>query len=337
MPVFFEGFEGNSWSNLATTGGWTASAAPSISTTGAHRSSISTVKGGVYALTRYFLTGTTTSPTFATTGRYMSFYLLSGAAPYYPSAYVTFNRSGTAQFTVGFGADGTASMRRGGSGGTLVATTTTQLPLCNSGWWIDIELLAQDAAGVCTLWVNGVQYLTYSGDTRNAGADGFDQFILGFTVSFDTAYVDDIIVHTLAEGRPGETFIGLQLPDGNDVIQSNGGAGTYTNVDENPMTSTDTNVFTTGQQDTYDVASLAWTPATIYGTKVSQWAARNGTVTQVQGVCKSGATTSLGTAVVIAASDTFRVVDTYYSTDPNTAAAWTEANLNAMKIGARFS
>jgi hypothetical protein len=209
------------------------------------------------------------------------------------------------------------------------------------GTWLEIELLAQDAAGACNVYVNGsaTAFVSFAGDTRNSTTtDGWDSVAFSYSNTNDNAY-DDVIVTTNAEGRPNEVFCLGLAPNGNDVIQSTssgGGAGTYTNVDDLPFSSTDYNIFTSGQQDTYDCAALPWTPTLILGAKVASFAAREGTIVSAQGVCKSGGVTSLGSATGLGSAGSYVAIDTYYNTDPATAAAWVAAGIDAAKIGIKF-
>ena len=145
---------------------------------------------------------------------------------------------------------------------------------------------------------------------------------------------------TNAEGRIQETYVTALSPSSDDVIASTsslGGAGTYANVDEIPLDATNYNEFASGSQDTYGITSLSFTPATIYGEKISLYASRDGAVTHVQAVVSSSNTLVTGSLQSVGASATYIVIEEIFNQDPATSAAWTPSGINSQKIGARFA
>ena len=52
---------------------------------------------------------------------------------------------------------------------------------------------------------------------------------------------------------------------------------------------------------------------------------------QIKSLCKSGATTTTGATQTLSSS--YAYFKEIYETDPNTAAAWTETNLNSAEFG----
>jgi hypothetical protein len=95
---------------------------------------------------------------------------------------------------------------------------------------------------------------------------------------------------------------------------------------------------TVGHEDLYGVAPLATTPSTIYAVKVSAYmkdsAAGSRTVTINT---KSNTTDSPGTNTGVTPITTYGWFSSYWLTDPNTAAAWTQSGLNAALMGFKIT
>jgi hypothetical protein len=276
-----------------------------------------------------------------TTGRWFGVYF-RGSSDTLTDLFFTFTLAASDQFTVQINTSRNIVLRRGGSAGTILATSAAALATLLTGVWMEVELLAASAGGSCAVYISGsgVAAVSFAGDTANLSSDGWDGFSFGQTPAAATTTYDDVIVTTNAEGRPNEVFIVSQSPNGNDAIQSTssgGGAGTFANVDEVPFATADYNIFTSGQQDIYTTTLLPYIPTAVLAVKVRPFAEREGTIVAVQSILVSGAVTTTATAYVPAAAGVFASNDTIYNTDPNTGAAWTFAGVNAVLIGARFS
>lgn len=226
-------------------------------------------------------------------------------------------------------------------GTTLIASASVNEPM---GIWYYIEMWATiaDAGGRCIVKVDGVTVIDFTGDTKNAGTStNIDTVIIGKNVSAGgtTGFIiDDLYICNGVGSAPFNTFQGpVQV-----VTESPVGAGSttqmtpssganYTAVDEQPFSTADYVQGTSGQRDLYAIDNV--TSGTILAAQVVGVAkATDASPVSVRGVVKSGATTNVGTAVALSASD-ITVRGDILTTDPNTGVAWTLANFNAIEAG----
>jgi hypothetical protein len=280
------------------------------------------------------------SPVFGATGRWFHFWV-EGQTTLTAWA-VEFRRAGSANFTVQFNPDGVILLRRGTAISTIVADGSFSFTVPH---WIEIELLSQDAAGICNVYVDGVLAASFTGDTQNSGTAGWDQVF--FSSNNINLSVDDIIVTTAAEGQLGERFLPGLAPEGNDLINSEatstGGAGSFSNVDEIPPDGdTSYNEFTVANRDRYTMENLGWTPADVHAVTLFGYAARDGTLTQFELLCATdtgggGVTEAFGPIEGLASAGVYAPVQATFNVDPDTAVAWTPAGLDDLRAGGRFS
>jgi len=138
----------------------------------------------------------------------------------------------------------------------------------------------------------------------------------------------------------GPRAIDVIRPNGDNSVQftASAGGGNFAQIDEVNGSTTDyVESGTSGQQDLYDYAALGFSPTNINAIMVNSYLVNPipGTINH-QAVCKSGATTSVGTSV-LTPSVTPRVVQQPYDLDPNGSIAWTQANLDAAQFGIKVS
>lgn len=330
--IFMCGFEAGSKTHYQARG-WTLQASSAITTTAGFVHKSLAGNGGTYSM---FSNGDT-SPTFDTTGRWCNFWFRTTTNSATACAF-SFMRAGTATFTVNFTPEGFINLRRGNSTATIVATSTAPLNMGVSHW-VSIEMLAADAGGVCTVKVNGVQMVTFSGDTKAATTADWDQVTFGY--GSGNLYYDDIIITDSTTGEIPERFLPPLVPDGNDAgsFTSSSGNPNWQNVDEIPPSTTDYNETTTAPaEETYTLTALPWTPpsGTITAVLVQCYAGRDGTITNAQAVTKPTTTSYFGTSTALPAAPTYGFAEDIRDTNPDTTAAWTASEVNALKAGIKF-
>lgn len=338
MPVFMEGFEGNSWANLQLLG-WSSTTTPSTTTSNAHKDFSG--RGGNYTLTFGTSGEVVTSPSFSTTARWLSFMrktnkIAGGNRPYT----VRFLRNGSVTAAINTNATNNIQLWKGNAdSGTLLATGTPTISTLATSHWISIKLVADSSSGDFEVYIDGVIFASYTGNTQDAALNGWDQiqWTDGF-FDFVTTHIDDVIVTTAAEGMPSEAFIIPLLPTSNVSIASDssgGGAGTYANIDEIPQSASEYNEFDSSESDEYGIENLTYTPATIYGEKISLYAARDGAVTTATTVVTVGVST-LSYPNAIGSSATYEIVEDILNSKPG-GGAWTAATINSQTISVGFS
>lgn len=92
---------------------------------------------------------------------------------------------------------------------------------------------------------------------------------------------------------------------------------------------------TIGQQDLYNMTALGFTPTGINGVMLNSYVENPNTGSiNFRGICKSVATQTDGASVI--APSNYRTYQQGFPVDPNTAAAWTAAGLNAAQFGVKI-
>lgn len=237
-------------------------------------------------------------------------------------------------------ATGLMEIRRGTTAGTLLAAGTTPIAL-NTWVYMEASATISDTIGEVHVRLNGLptDEISYVGDTKNAGtgttvdrvmiggnsARIADVYILDNTGPTNNNFLGDVAVRTLSPSAAG-TYTQLTNSAGNST-------NNFSYVNEHPYSSTQyVGSPTTGLRDTYTLPDLAAGVTTVYGVQVTgsmaksdatAGSARN--VIQTGGSLYYGATRGLSTSYV-----------SYYDlfeNNPNTAIAWTVADVNGLEAG----
>jgi hypothetical protein len=325
-----------------TEAGWNTSNTVLVTTAAKLHKSPSGV-GSAYALEMNNTAGGAPSPFVSTTSRFLHFYFIAGAPNIPTPNEVYFYKDGVATAMLQITATGLVTLRRGTSG-TLTSNTIIATSATNVNWgvghWAAIELLAADAGGVFTLWIDGVQIVTFAGDTQGHSTADWNQFGFKQTLlSADDWYISDIIVTDNTTGRLAEQFCQILLPTSVDSGNLTGfsvtGASRYQNIDEIPVSQTDYNyAVAINDEDLYGFGNLPATFTSIAGIVISAEAVRAGAITGIQISCKSVATTTYSSTENL--PSTYAAPNRILLLDPNTAAAWTQSGLDAALFGVKF-
>lgn len=227
--------------------------------------------------------------------------------------------------------------------GTSLGASASNVLILNSWHYVEVEITISDTVGVFKVYVDGTLVINLTAqDTRNGTPTTVDTIRLGKHngVSGSGIFqIDDLYVTDTAT-KLGERRIETLYPT-SDVAQGWGrssGSTNYTLVDEAQVNG-DTDYVqasVVGDVDTYGLGDLSSTPTTIdavqvigYGLKTD--AAARSIALQV----KSGATTSDGSNYTL--TSTYGRFTRLLTTDPNTAAAWTATNVNALQGGPKVT
>jgi hypothetical protein len=233
---------------------------------------------------------------------------------------------------------GTISALGSSAGGVIVA---------NTFHFIEVELVIHDTTGSFKVWVDGTLVINATGvDTRsNVGVNPADADTIwlgsdggnpgpGTTSTFDDFYYKD------TNAKVGLAKVEV-LPPTSDVLQTfarSTGATNFSLVDE-AQANGDTDYVqgsAVGDRDTYGFTDLSSTPASIYAVQATAFAEKTDAAARSIALqVISGATTSDGANFALASS--YGKFDRIMETDPNTAAAWTAANVNALTGGPKVT
>lgn len=220
------------------------------------------------------------------------------------------------------------------------ASAVGTINVCDNAWhWIELQI--QQGANPNKLYVDGT--LDINSSTNLWAATAVDRLQINGSGNPGGIYFDDLIAWD--DASPGLQY--SSIPIGSKriaVIRPNGdvsgvqfvpntGSTNYTQIDEVAADNSDyVSSQTSGDKDLYEYENLPFLPSSITAAVVNS-AVENSTAGNInfKNVCKSGATESDGPSTLTPASLTTN--QTPYETDPNTAAAWTKANLDAAQFG----
>jgi hypothetical protein len=222
-----------------------------------------------------------------------------------------------------------------GSTSTVLATATGAI---STGSWhyLDTQISVNASTGSMTLYLDGVQVISYSGNT---GSLAIDTLVLGpqasINVSTGLGAYDDLYV-TSTSTRVGERRVETLYPDaaGASSAWTPLSGANYANVNAtlNNNGATYVSTVAASASDLYQIGPLAGTPTTIDAvqTRISCAKSDAGSHT-LKSQIKSGSTTTLGATYAV--PGTFLYDCDIYTVDPNTSAAWTYTGVNACQIG----
>jgi hypothetical protein len=234
-----------------------------------------------------------------------------------------------------------------GTPATVIGTST---PSLSAGTWYYVEIKAtiSDAAGVFVVRLNGATVLNLTAvDTRNAGNASANTVRLGTgpgtTFSSGQGWdVDDVYVFD-ASGPVNNDFAGdcrvqQLLPNGAGATTAwTPSAGSnYACVDEVPPNA-DTDYVasaTAGQTDTYAFGDLSVTGA-VKAVQATALARKDDAGSRsIALVARPGSTDRVGATQAVL--DTYTAMTELWDTNPDTAAAWSVAEVNASSFGVRL-
>jgi hypothetical protein len=246
---------------------------------------------------------------------------------------------GTTQHLTVTLSSGSVVVRRGTSGGTLLATGSAPIP--TAAWFhLQAEATIGDAGGTVKVRVNGasVEDIDFTGDTKNGGtATTIDR--VSFVSGGGLYYFDDLNVWTGAGDWPGDTRVCCLLPSGNGTTnQGTGSDGNsvdnYLLVDERPDSSSDYVGITTDDEiDLYTLADLPAGVTTVHGVQTIAVAAKSDAGAKgLKLVRRSGGANHIE-ASSHALSTSYGGWSVLDQVDPATAAAWTASAVNDLEAG----
>ena len=234
--------------------------------------------------------------------------------------------------------DGTGTLQISSTGSTVLATDGTWYRIevyCETGLAATATVMLAVGDGVASTEITG------TGNVREQGAcslyAGKVNNRNGNTVDF---YYDDGAFSN--SGYPGAGACEIMVPDGDGTYTAwtigAGGGADWTNIDDPVSNDGDTTYLLSTSVDgeastaTLESTLSAGISGTINAAKAVAIVARNGSSTHSNELrLRSGATDSDTTAYISPAA--YALIGKVFATDPNTAAAWTIAALDAVEVG----
>lgn len=251
---------------------------------------------------------------------------------------------GTAQVSVCINSNGNLLLYRGTSSNFATSTLTLTTGVNYHFEW---NVVHNNSTGTSEVRLDNVEWVSYTGDTLQTGSNsrsiriGHDAGTS--TATAPTLYVWDIYILDGAAGVSG--FLGQNREVA--IITPNG-AGTHDDFTDNPtVTNNWENVdgprpdlddtylesSTVGHKILYAATSLPTSLGTVDGVIVDVSAkSDDGGARGVKTLVKEGATESASADQALTSS--YKHYTNVHENNPDTAAAWTKTEVNAMEIGA---
>lgn len=244
--------------------------------------------------------------------------------------------------------DGTVELH--GDGGVVLASTASGKVAAGSWYYIEFSCFRDGASGTADLYINGISELSVTGvDTRD-GTAGSYLHVAAYATS-NTFSADDVYILTDASAIPtpwGDTRIEVILPDADTAVADltlSAGSNGYELIDDSLGTNGDgdttyisgTSGASPSLQSEFDMGSLTGSPATIHAIAVNVRASKtdagagNYTPYVISGTAEAAGND------VTASEGTYSISNNFFTIDPNTGGAWTEAAVNAVKLGVRIT
>lgn len=221
-----------------------------------------------------------------------------------------------------------------------IATATSPFVTPDAWHYLEVEYNI-GTSGSITVFCDGVQIMTYSG---NLGTTACDTLMVG-TPRGETQAIgyqlDDLYVNNTTTRYGERRIVGLTVDA--DVLREwtpsvANAANNYSLIDTYPVPgSPSTFVFTSnvGGEDTYTVNPLPGAPSSITAVQVVSCASKDDpSVRQMATILNSGGSIRQGNTFTLAASYLYTI--DVYENDPNTGSAWTANAVNAVVIGQKL-
>lgn len=231
--------------------------------------------------------------------------------------------------------------------GTTLATITGAYV---AGQWhyLECRVKLHDTLGTVRIKIDGVEKVNLTGqDTKNGGTKSvFDCFMMGTLSGSGRWEIDDLVFMSTA-GDKNNDFIGdaaieVLYPNGNgDVTNGVGSDGNSTDnyllIDDTTPSFTDyVHLPNVGDKDLYQLANAVRTNGVVHAVEVASYLLNTDSGARGAGtIVKSGSTTTtpvdkaLGTAAILDRKQMDK--------NPDTAAAWTLAEVNALQVGVQVA
>jgi hypothetical protein len=221
-------------------------------------------------------------------------------------------------------------------GATVVDTGTHSLSI-NTTYLIEIHIKIADSGGAIDVKVDGVSDITFSGDTKVGADTQFNSVYLGYVAStFMQAhcYFDNFIMDDAA--WIGDTKIQAILPTGAGTTTgwTPSAGSNYACVDERPASDADyVSIDAVDTVDTYAAGDMTGTISSVKCVQVQSRSETDGapTPTNLQLAVRSGGTDYFSSSHAVPAGPAG--LCNLWENNPADAAAWVEADVNAVEIG----
>ncbi len=251
------------------------------------------------------------------------------------------DNTGNAQACLCITTSGALMLTRGSTSGTVLATSANAL-LANAWNYIEAKLTIADSGGIFEARVNGQTWVSYTGDTKyssslaTANSIRFSGLSPAYYAWYDDLYICD------GTGSVNKDFLGDVRVD--TIFPSGAGAsaqftptGSVNNSENVDDASPDDDATynasnTAGNIDSFVFTDVTALNATVMGVQANMIARKDDAGSRtLRGIARVGAVNYEGGDLAL--SDSYIDHRTIWNQNPATAAAWTEAEINAAEFG----
>ena len=237
-------------------------------------------------------------------------------------------------------ATGQLRARLGTSTGTILGTSAEGVFPINEFHFVEVRYVVHDTTGICQVWCDGVLVIDFTGDTKSGGTEtSIDLVRWGRTIN-NASDVGDI--HILSATTPLGPCRPIWLPvtaDGTHQDFSPLGAGTHFSEVDEATPDGDTSYVAGAVEGDIDTFVLTDLPASGAGNAwqvhaiqtVASARKSDAGAKSMRPALRTGGADHAGTTVVL--SETYDTYLEVFETNPDTAAAWTEAEIDALEAG----
>lgn len=240
-----------------------------------------------------------------------------------------------------------------GGTGTALGPNSGAVAVRGGVWYyLEVKYTASTTVGLAELRLNGNSspIISFSGNTQSTTNAWTDRIVLGINTLNNSYNYDDLYILDTTGAAPLNTYLGdtrivTVFPNADSATAglnqfstspAQAAGSHYLNVDENPP---DDNTSYNFDSVVNDRESYRHTAATVTGSIpfVNAWARfekDDATTRQVAIVTRSNVTDVVGPTVNVPSSYVYANQVTVV--DPNTAAAWTQAGVNAAEFGLKI-
>ena len=229
--------------------------------------------------------------------------------------------------------------------GTSTVLATSVLAISKDVWeYFEVKLKRDDSVGEFIVKVDGVEFINFSGDTKESTHTTVNTVQLECPASFNDWFIDDIIIMD-ALGAQNNDFIGdtriETIYPTVDTAQADFtplGAGTnFSEVDDGdagPDDDTSHNESSTvGHKDLFTMGNLTTSNiTTVHAVQTVTYAKKDDAGARTSSnLVKTGTTTDNSASIALGTDYTYGLG--ILELDPDTAVAWTEAGVNGAEVG----
>lgn len=253
-------------------------------------------------------------------------------------AFMSGGSGGTVINKIGIDSGGAIKFGRGDFTTNNICSSASGL-ITAGGWYhIEVSVSRNASTGTVSIYLNGTLVASATGvNTGSASIDTLDVGGKGSSASPGAArWIDDLFV-TDSTTQIGDCKVETIRPTVDTATKDwtrSTGSNNFANVDDFP-TNDDTDYnssATVGNKDLFDMGNLATTPGSVKCVQTVMISRKDdATIRELRTNMKNGTTTTNGTTR--GQGTTYQNYSDLYNVNPDTSAAFTGTDVNAMQLG----